>query len=109
MTVTVLFRCSGCDATAQGTKPLTREFRSLCGRDHGFGSFVTTTVDSVCPPGWWAWDPYTLATYCPACRSEIEQGAPCATAAPQTTDGHQPAGSYQDDGAADLSTEEIDE
>lgn len=72
MSVRVLFDCSGCDAKAEGTEPLRREFRSFSGRSWGIGSAVdANSVDDVTPPGWVAFDPYTYATYCPACWDSI--------------------------------------
>lgn len=72
MGVEVLFRCDGCEATAKGTDTLKREFRSVSGREWGFGRPVpVNSVDDIVPDGWWAYDPYTYCTYCPECRGDI--------------------------------------
>ena len=72
MTVDVIFRCSGCDATARGTAPLRREFRSLSGRTYGFGYPVAANnVEDVVPEGWVAYDPWTYCTYCPDCYAYV--------------------------------------
>ena len=81
MTVTVKFSCGGCDAVAEGTDWLRREFRSISGRSYGLGHVVpANTVEDVTPDGWIAFDSYTYATYCPKCWSEIEQGVEDAPA-----------------------------
>lgn len=73
MSVRVAFKCDGCFATADGTDRLRVEFQSFSGRDHGFGRVVqANTVRDIAPAGWVAYDPYTYATYCPKCWSEIE-------------------------------------
>ena len=73
MTVTVKFSCGGCDATAEGTTWLRKEFRSITGRSWGFGRPVpVNTVEDVTPEGWIAYDPYTYCTYCPKCWADIE-------------------------------------
>lgn len=74
MSVTVTFSCGGCDATAQGTAPLRCRFISFSGQDHGFGQYHTDRPQDVAPEGWMPFDPYTQATYCPACWREIEEG-----------------------------------
>jgi len=73
MSVTVTFRCSGCDAVAEGTAPIRWEFRSISGRNHGIiGSVIqANTIESVTPEGWWAHDPWTYATYCPECKQRL--------------------------------------
>lgn len=72
MGVTVVFSCGGCDATANGTKPIRKEFRSFSGRGYGFGrAVITPLVEDVAPEGWVAFDPYTYCTYCPKCWNEI--------------------------------------
>jgi hypothetical protein len=73
VSVRVVFSCSGCSAEVCGTGPLSREFVSFSGRGYGFGTIVqSATVESLAPEGWVAYDPYTYATYCPACWAEIE-------------------------------------
>lgn len=73
MGVKVIFHCNGCQATAPGTDTLRREFRSVSGRDWGIGGVISiNSVEDVTPQGWWAYDPYTFATYCPKCRQSIE-------------------------------------
>ncbi len=75
MTIRVVFECGGCDATAEGTTWLKKEFVSFSGRSHGFGRAVpANTVEDVTPEGWVAFDPYTYCTYCPTCWAGIEQG-----------------------------------
>lgn len=74
MPIYVEFRCGGCDARVTSEAPIRKEFVSFSGRGHGFGSArFTRTVEDVTPAGWVAFDPYTYATYCPACWAEIEQ------------------------------------
>ena len=72
MSVRVLFECGGCDAKAEGTDRLKREFRSFSGRRCGVGGSVdVNSIDDVTPKGWVAFDPYTYATYCPDCWADI--------------------------------------
>lgn len=71
--IRALFCCDGCDATAESTEWLRKEFVSFSGRSHGFGSARwQNTPDDVAPEGWIAADPYTFCTYCPKCWAEIE-------------------------------------
>jgi len=72
MTVKVLFECGGCFAKAEGTSALTREFMSISGKRHGFGSYQYSTPQEVAPDGWIAFDPNTCGCYCPKCWSEID-------------------------------------
>ena len=75
MSITVKFRCDGCHAEAEGTKPIRKHFVSVTGRSYGIGSYrYTNTVAEVAPEGWWPFDPYTQLCYCPKCRAEIEEG-----------------------------------
>lgn len=69
MSVTVTYRCAGCEAEA--TAQVRQRFRSFSGRDHGFGVFEIDDVQSVAPEGWVPFDPYTSATYCPDCWAKI--------------------------------------
>lgn len=72
MSVTVKFSCNGCDATADGTRPLCKEFVSFSGRSHGWGTHrITVGVEDVLPDGWVAFDPYTHCCYCPKCWAGI--------------------------------------
>lgn len=72
MPVKVLFECGGCDAKAEGTDRLRREFVSITGRGYGFGSArPANTIEDVTPAGWVAYDPWTYCTYCPACYAEV--------------------------------------
>ena len=74
MTVNVQFSCGGCDAKAEGTAPLRRQFVSFSGRSYGFGTVQpVNTIDDVTPEGWVAYDPYTYCCYCPACWAEINK------------------------------------
>lgn len=76
MSVRVLFDCGGCDAKADGTAPLRVHFVGFNGRPWGFGTVQpANTPQDVAPPGWIAFDPYTFATYCPACWESIEGSA----------------------------------
>ena len=73
MSVTVHYRCGGCSAEADGTKPIRKEFRSFSGRSYGIGFLVfANSAESVAPEGWVPFDPYTYACYCPECWAEIE-------------------------------------
>ena len=75
MSVTVHYKCDGCDAEAEGTDRLRVEFRSFSGRSHGIGRVVhVNTVKDVAPKGWVPFDPYTHATYCPECWAGIVGG-----------------------------------
>lgn len=71
MTVTVNFKCDGCDKQAPGKTFLRRHFESLSGRGYGFGTYRTDTVEDVKPDGWHAFDPYTGCCYCPECWESI--------------------------------------
>lgn len=66
---TLHFACSGCDATAEGTKPL----RQGIVTEHGLAVEPVRAIDTV-PEGWVLFDPYTGCTYCPTCWQEIEGG-----------------------------------
>lgn len=68
--ITLTFHCGGCDATAPGTRHLTRHFRSLNGQGWGFGTYEYEDARAVCPEGWIAYD-LIGATYCPKCTAEI--------------------------------------
>ena len=73
--IEVKFSCSGCDAEAWGTAPLTESFVSITGRSYGFGSYrPDNTVRDVTPDGWVAYDPYTNVCYCQECWKQIEDG-----------------------------------
>jgi hypothetical protein len=72
--MTLTFACSGCSATAQGTRALGRTVDSINGRGYGFGSYRYNTPQDVAPDGWIAFDPYTGYTYCPQCWGEITEG-----------------------------------
>lgn len=75
MSVTLKFSCNGCDAVAEGTGRLCKEFLSFSGRDYGFGTLRwITKPEDVAPEGWIAADDYTYMTYCPACWAEIMKG-----------------------------------
>lgn len=77
MSVTVKFSCGGCDAVADGTTFLRREFVSVSGRSYGFGSFrPANAVEDVTPEGWVAFDPYTGCCYCPTCWASIVDAKP---------------------------------
>lgn len=71
MTVEVRFKFGGCPEEADGTTWLTREFISLNGKGHGFGSYLFSTPQDVAPEGWIAFDPYTGCCYCPKCWEGI--------------------------------------
>ena len=71
MSVTIHLSCGGCDATAEGTRPLKSEFVSFSGRSYGFGSMLQEKATAVVPEGWIAFDPYTGCCYCPKCWALI--------------------------------------
>ena len=74
--ITLTFNCGGCNAVEKGTSWLKREFVSVNGKSHGFGSFqMVNTPQDLAPEGWIAFDPVTSCTYCPECWAEIEKGA----------------------------------
>lgn len=72
MAITATFRCDGCDAKAEGTKPLGRQFHGITGRAHGFGHHRYDTANDVVPDGWTA---YCIigCCYCPACTAELNK------------------------------------
>lgn len=71
MSVKVIFECDVCRGAADGTDHLRVKLQSFSGR--GFGRVIqANTVRDITPAGWVAYDPYTYATYCPQCWSEIE-------------------------------------
>ena len=65
MSVKVIFECSGCEAKIEGTAPLRARFESMYGGN--LCRIIKPTAEDVVPEGWVAYDPYTLATYCPEC------------------------------------------
>lgn len=72
MSIRVVFECNSCDAKAEATGRLRKEFVSLFGRSYGFGlAQWANTPDDVSPEGWVAADPYTYMTYCPKCWAAI--------------------------------------
>lgn len=73
MSVTALYECGGCDATARAR--LTSQFVSVSGRPYGFGSRVEQKASEAAPEGWIAFDPYTGCCYCPACWLSIQDGS----------------------------------
>lgn len=72
MPTTLKLSCSGCFVEAEGTKPLSRKFRSFSGNDYGFGTYVVEPIDDSVPEGWVMFDPHTGCTYCPKCWADIE-------------------------------------
>ena len=73
--ITVTFHCDGCTATAEGKTWLGREFISVSGRDHGFGSYKYDTALDVVPNGWLYPCP-AGATYCPTCAAAFREETP---------------------------------
>ena len=74
MSVTLTFSCSGCGATAEGTRPMRKEY--------GWGTARwQESPDALAPKGWVAADPYTYCCYCPKCWAEIVAGHPAVNAA----------------------------
>jgi hypothetical protein len=73
MSVTVTFSCGGCFKEVKGLRPLRRNFHSFSGKGYGFGVYRDEKPQDVAPEGWIAYDPYTLACYCPDCWAEIEE------------------------------------
>lgn len=72
MSVDLLLSCGGCDATAK-VGPLHKRFHSLYGG--GFGTYRLDDPEHLTPEGWVMFDPWTQATYCPACWTDIRDGA----------------------------------
>ncbi len=71
MSVTITYRCTGCDAGV--TVPVEVTVQS----DPIGGGLVRRwyewpTIPAAAPDGWSAADPWTAVTYCPACMAEIE-------------------------------------
>ena len=75
MSVTLTYSCGGCNAKADGVRPMRREFRSFSGMTYGFGVATwADTPETLAPKGWMASDPWTYCTYCPECwRSIVEK------------------------------------
>ncbi len=71
MSVTVTFRCGGCDEMADGTRSIRKIFKSVSGRSYGIGTAGVESVEAVTPEGWVAYDPFTYCTYCPACAAGL--------------------------------------
>ena len=72
MSVKVIFKCSGCDAIADGTDTIKKQFVSFSGKGHGFGRYILyPPIEEIVPEGWVAFDPYTLTTYCKKCWDDI--------------------------------------
>ncbi len=74
MSVTIHLSCCGCDATAEGTAPIRRQWVSISGGNLHKVQQVPPTITDLAPEGWVMFDPYTLVTYCPKCWAEIESG-----------------------------------
>lgn len=68
--ITATFHCGGCDAKAEGSKPLGRQFQSISGRPYGFGSYRYDTAVDVVPDGW-MYPCSAGACYCPKCAAEV--------------------------------------
>lgn len=73
--ITVTFHCGGCDAVAQGTKPLYKPFHGSQG-SWGFGQHRWDAIETVAPEGWLAADPWTAMCYCPTCAKEVMDDTP---------------------------------
>lgn len=72
MGVRVTFHCGGCDAVVQGRTSLGKrwiEVRRLGNLSKGYSRI--DSVEDLAPEGWVVFDPYTFATYCPACWASI--------------------------------------
>ena len=69
MSIEVHFKCSGCDAVADGTRPIRRDFIPRWNSSE-WGAFKVESVTNVTPPGWVPFCP-AGATYCPKCAKEI--------------------------------------
>jgi len=70
MGVKVVFSCGGCDAVADGTAFLRREFISFNGKGWGFGRYKDQKPVDVLPDRWMIYD-IVGATYCPKCADEL--------------------------------------
>lgn len=70
--ITVTFHCGGCDAKAEGTRPIRQRFEGIAGKPWGFGTYVTDNIEDVAPEGWIVFD-LIGCTYCPACADEIAE------------------------------------
>lgn len=70
MPVRVKFKCSGCFTETEFFS-IKKIFTSFSGRDHGFGTYRTESIEEKAPDGWVAYDPHTQCTYCPDCWKEI--------------------------------------
>jgi hypothetical protein len=70
VSVSLHLTCSGCFAEVR-TKPWRREYQSVFGGD--LCTVFTEDPEGLVPEGWVMWDPYTHATYCPACWAQIEK------------------------------------
>lgn len=81
MSVKIIYSCGGCDAVAEARA----ERRTIVDRPRAFVvdgvafdrcRVETDTIESVCPEGWVAFDPYTHCCYCPECWASIESRVP---------------------------------
>lgn len=84
MSVTVTYRCNGCEAVAESRGLISRLEVVLpaavtvggvpydrCHRD-------TPSIESAAPEGWMPFDPYTGVCYCPDCWAGIEANVSAA-------------------------------
>ena len=70
VSVTVHLECGGCDAKAV-TKPIRAEFIPLFNNSMFCRTRYPIITNDLAPEGWYIFDPYTLATYCPECWASI--------------------------------------
>ncbi len=68
--LTFAFRCGGCSASEDVTKPLRQKFVSVSGRSWGLGTYQLEWPELPTPEGWVGFD-LIGATYCPKCAEEI--------------------------------------
>ena len=73
--ILVTFYCSGCNESAKGKAPLSRNFIRLWDRSN-FGCWGPYKVKEIAPEGWMIGDPYTDCVYCSKCWEEIETSVP---------------------------------
>jgi hypothetical protein len=72
LSIDVIYRCGGCEATAEvrGIRQTFRQCSAL------MAEIRTPTFRTAAPKGWVAFDPYTGCCYCPQCWAEIEAVQP---------------------------------
>ena len=70
MAITMMYKCDGCDAQAEGGQ-ITRDFLSFSGRSYGIGQYrIHSDPEELAPKGWTAFC-VVGCTYCPTCTKDL--------------------------------------